>query len=298
MRQKIQQRVSSTVSGWLRILRLIWSNKAAGFGLSVLIFYILMAIVGPIILPYKPVIASVSNVYEPPKPWPPIYWFGTDNIGVPLLVDIVNGAPFVLEVSLLSALYTTIVGLVVGIVAGYKGGYADAALSFISQVLMTIPSLLLVLIIATFVHTSNPFILAGILSITGWTGLALAIRSQVLAMREYPYIEVSRVLGLSSSYIFFKEITPKIMPYVWINFILNMEGAVYAAVGLYFLGLLPYQNYNWGALINEALAYGAYYGGKAVFLLIIPVIFVTLYMVALIELAYGIDEVINPRIRK
>ncbi|KUO90274.1 MAG: hypothetical protein AT713_05765 [Caldivirga sp. JCHS_4] len=109
---------------------------------------------------------------------------------------------------------------------------------------------------------------------------------------------MSRVLGLSGSYILFKEITPKIMPYVWINFILNMEGAVYAAVGLYFLGLLPYQNYNWGALINQALSYGAYFGGRALLILVVPVVFVTLYMVALIELAYGIDEIINPRLRK
>ena len=288
----------NALRGTLRTLRLIWGNKAARFGLVVLLIYIAMAIIGPILLPYKPIIASSANVFQPPRLWPPLYWFGTDNVGVPLIVDIVNGAPFVLEISLLSALYTTVIGLVVGIVAGYKGGYADAALSFISQVLMTIPSLLLVMIIAAFIKTNNPFILAGILSITGWTGLALSVRSQVLAMREYPYIEVSRVLGLSSSYILFKEITPKIMPYIWINFILNMEGAVYAAVGLYFLGLLPYQNYNWGALINQALNYGAYYGGKALPMLVVPVIVVTLYMVALIELAYGIDEVINPRLRR
>ena len=291
-------RVEGILRGIGRTLRMIWSNKAARFGLLVLLFYVLMAAIGPIILPLKPVIASSANVFQPPRLWPPIYWFGTDNVGVPLTVDIVNGAPFVLEVSLLSALYTTVLGLLVGIVAGFKGGYTDAALSFISQVLMTIPSLLLVMIMATMIHTNNPFILAGILSITGWTGLALSVRSQILAMREYPYIEVSRVLGLSGSYILFKEITPKIMPYVWINFILNMEGAVYAAVGLYFLGLLPYQNYNWGALINQALSYGAYFGGRALPILVVPVVFVTLYMVALIELAYGIDEIINPRLRK
>ncbi len=291
-------RVEGVIRGIVSVLARIWSNKAARFGLSTLIFYILMATVGPLILPYKPVIASSVNVFQPPRLWPPIYWFGTDNVGEPLLVDIVNGAPFVLEVSLLTALYTTVLGLLVGIVAGFSGGYVDAALSFVSQVLMTIPSLLLVMIMATMIHTNNPLILSGILSITGWTGLALSVRSQILSMRELPYIEVSRVLGLSGGYILFKEITPKIMPYVWINFILNMEGAVYASVGLYFLGLLPFQNYNWGALISEALGYGAYYGGRALPILIVPVVFVTLYMVALIELAYGVDEVINPRLRK
>ncbi|KUO90273.1 MAG: hypothetical protein AT713_05760 [Caldivirga sp. JCHS_4] len=179
-------RVEGILRGIGRTLRMIWSSKAARFGLLVLLFYILMAAIGPIILPLKPVIASSTNVFQPPRLWPPIYWFGTDNVGVPLTVDIVNGAPFVLEVSLLSALYTTVLGLLVGIVAGFKGGYTDATLSFISQVLMTIPSLLLVMIMATMIHTNNPFILSGILSITGWTGLALSVRSQILAMREYP----------------------------------------------------------------------------------------------------------------
>ncbi|MBP1449664.1 MAG: ABC transporter permease [Thermoproteus sp.] len=279
-------------------LKLLWANKAARFGLLVVIAYVIMAALGPLVLPYKPTLAKPSEVLLPPQSWPPERWLGTDSIGQGILVDIVNGAPFVLLISFLAGLFTTAIGVAVGIIAGFLGKRVDAVLMVITDVLMTIPSFLLTIVIATMFRSSNPLFLAAILSITGWTGLARAVRSQILATRELPYIEVSKVLGLGTRYILFREILPQIAPYVWINLILNMEGAIYAAVGLYVLGLLPFQSYNWGVMINQALAYGAAYGGKAVWYLVFPVFFVTLYMIALIELAYGVDEIVNPRLRK
>ena len=287
------------LEGVRNALRLIWRNKAARFGLIVVLAYAVMAAVGPILLPYKPVsIPNPSEILLPPQPWPPSRWLGTDMLGQGILVDIVNGAPFVLEVSFLAGLFTTVIGLVVGLVAGYLGRVVDAVLMWITDILMTIPSLLLVVIIATMIKTENPFILAGILSITGWTGLARAVRSQVLALKNMPYIEAAKVLGLRTSYIIFREIMPPLMPYIWINLILNIEGAIYAAVGLYYLGLLPFKNYDWGAMINYALQLGAVYGTNAVWYLVFPVLFISLYMVALMELAYGIEEIVNPRVRR
>lgn len=293
--------VETTVSGGfqsaIKAVKLVLSNKAAKFGIFVIIFYVIFAIIGPVLLPYN-YRTNPAMALKPPRPWPPQYWFGTDYIGEPILVDLANGAPFILEVSFLAGLYTTVIGMVVGLVSGYFGGIVDAGIMLVNDALMTIPSLLLTVIVAVMVHTTNPFVLAGVLSITGWTGLARAVRSQVLASKEFPYIEVSRVLGLGWGYILFKEIMPSIMPYVWINLILNVEGSLYAAVGLYYLGLLPFDPTNWGYMINNALSLGAAYGSSALWYFLFPTIFVALYMVALIELAYGIDEAINPRLRK
>ncbi|AEA11643.1 binding-protein-dependent transport systems inner membrane component [Thermoproteus uzoniensis 768-20] len=282
-----------------RNFSLIWRSLPARFGLLVIIAYVVMAAVGPVLLPYKPVsFPNQSEILLPPQPWPPSMWLGTDMTGEGILVDIVNGAPFVLEVSFLAGLFTTLIGLAVGVVAGYLGRYVDAVLMWITDTLLTIPSLLLVVIIATMIKTENPLVLAGILSITGWTGLARAVRSQVLAIKNLPYIEAARVLGLGTGYILFREILPPLMPYIWINLILNVEGAIYAAVGLYYLGLLPFKNYDWGAMINFALQLGAVYGTNAVWYLLFPVLFISLYMVALMELAYGIEEIVNPRLRR
>ncbi|MGC8584093.1 MAG: ABC transporter permease [Thermoproteus sp.] len=282
-----------------RTFALLWRNRPARFGLVVVAAYVVMAAIGPLILPYEPVsFPKPSEILLPPQPWPPSRWLGTDMTGEGILVDIVNGAPFVLEVSFLAGLFTTLIGLAVGVVAGYLGRYVDAVLMWITDTLLTIPSLLLVVIIATMIKTENPLVLAGILSITGWTGLARAVRSQVLAIKNLPYIEAARVLGLGTGYILFREILPPLMPYIWINLILNVEGAIYAAVGLYYLGLLPFKNYDWGAMINFALQLGAVYGTNAVWYLLFPVLFISLYMVALMELAYGIEEIVNPRLRR
>nr|KJR72834.1 MAG: peptide ABC transporter permease [Thermoproteus sp. AZ2] len=280
-------------------LRLLWRSKAFKFGTIVLIGYVVMAVIGPILLPYRPPSApKPSEILQPPRPWPPVLWLGTDMLGVGILTDIVKGAPFVLEISFLAGLYTTLIGVVVGLVAGYFGRAVDSVLMWINDTLMTIPSILLVIIIATMIKTTNPFILAAILSVTGWTGLARAVRSQVLSVKSLPYIEVAKTLGLGDRYILFREIMPPLLPFIWINFMLNVEGAVYAAVGLYYLGLLPFKNYDWGAMISYALSLGAVYGTNAVWYFTFPVIFIILYMVAIIEMAYGVEEVINPRLRK
>jgi len=141
-------------------------------------------------------------------------------------------------------------------------------------------------------------VLAGVLSITGWTGLARAVRSQVLSIKQLPYMEVSKVLGLNWSYILFKEIMPQLIPFIWINLILNVESAIYATVGLFYLGLMPFTSNNWGFMISNAISLGAAYGTNALWYFIFPTLFVTLFMVGLIELAYGIDEIVNPRLRK
>jgi len=214
------------------------------------------------------------------------------------LVDIANEAPFIIEISFLASLYTTLIELVVGLISGYFGGIVDSIIMLFNDALLTIPSLLITVIVAVMVHTTSPLILAGVLSITGWTGLARSVRPQVLASKEYPYIEISKVLGLKWSYVLYKEILPTIVPYVWINLILNMEGSLYAAVGLYYLGLLPFNPTNWGYMISNALSLGAAYGSSAIWYFFFPTLFVVLFMVGLIELAYGIDEVINPRLRR
>ncbi len=282
----------------LDYLKLVWRNKKGRVGLLITIFYVLLGTIGPLIVP-KPVIVNIdpNMIFRAPM-LNPYYILGTGPIGDSILGDIVWGAPFILEVSFLAGLFTTLIGIAVGMISGYKGGVLDNVLMSINDIVMTMPSLILILIIATSLRTSNPLILAGILSISGWTGLARAIRSQILLMKNLPYVEVARTLGLGSLHIIFREIMPTVASYIAIHFIFNVEGALYAAIGLYFLGVLPVSQYNWGVMINEALQEGAIYGNSAIWFLLWPSIFVVMFMTGLIMLSYGIDEISNPRLRR
>ncbi|AAK42788.1 ABC transporter permease [Saccharolobus solfataricus] len=280
-------------------LRLLWDNKKSRVGLIITVFYILIAIFGQIIFPKTYSLPpSPTTIFMPPQLSNFYLIFGTGPFAESILVQIIQGAKSVIEISFLAGLFATLIGIVVGIIAGYLGGIIDNILMGITDIILTLPSLILIIIIVSAFKTSNPIFLSLILSITSWAGLARAVRSQVLVIRNSPAVEVLRVLGLSRKYIIFREVVPTLGSYIAIHYIFNVEAAVYAEVGLYYLGVLPYNPNNWGAMIQQALSYGAAAGGKAIYYLAFPTIVVAGFMSGLILLSYGIDEISNPRIRR
>lgn len=289
---------NKTLSELLYYIKILWMNVKARVGLLIILFYALVGIIGPHFVP-PPLVVNVqkSMVFLPPQLNNPYYWFGTGPLGQSTLAQLVYGTPSVLEVSFLAGLFATLIGMIVGIVSGFMKGIVDNILMGITDIVLTMPSIILILILATMIKTTNPFTLALILSITSWAGLARAIRSQVLSVSASPSIEVLKVLGVKRSYIIFNEIIPSLASYIAIHFIFNVEGAVYAEVGLFYLGVLPYQPNNWGEMIENAINSGALVGGRAVWYFLFPTITVTFYMIGLILLSYGIDEISNPRIR-
>ncbi|QXJ31277.1 ABC transporter permease [Saccharolobus shibatae] len=279
-------------------LWLVWKNKKSRVGLIITVFYILIAVFGEIIFPTTYSLhPSSTTIFMPPQLSNFYLIFGTGPFAESILVQIIQGAESVIEVSFLAGLFATLIGIAVGIVAGYLGGIIDDILMGITDIVLTLPSIILLIVVVSAFKTSNPIILSLILSITSWAGLARAVRSQVLVIRNSPTIEVLRVLGLSRGYIIFREVVPTLGSYIIIHYIFNVEAAVYAEVGLYYLGVLPYNPNNWGAMIQQALSYGAALGGKAIYYLAFPTVAVVGFMSGLILLSYGIDEISNPRIR-
>ncbi|WP_338604381.1 ABC transporter permease [Sulfolobus tengchongensis] len=279
-------------------LILLWKNKKSRIGLIIVVFYILIAVFGQIIFPKTYSLQpSPSTIFMPPQISNFYLIFGTGPFAESILVQIIQGAESVVEISFLAGLFATLIGIAVGIVAGYVGGIVDNILMGITDIILTLPSLILIIIIVSAFKTSNPIFLSLILSITSWAGLARSVRSQVLVIRNSPTIEVLKVLGLTRRYIIFREVVPTLGSYIAIHYIFNVESAVYAEVGLYYLGVLPYNPNNWGAMIQQALSYGAALGGKAVYYLFFPTVAIIGFMAGLILLSYGIDEITNPRIR-
>ncbi|BFH72061.1 ABC transporter permease [Sulfurisphaera javensis] len=279
-------------------LKLIWRNKKSRVGLIIILFYIILAYIMPYFVP-PPIVTSVnpSKEFLPPQLNNPYYILGTGPIGESILANIVYGGGFIIDVAVLAGLFTTLIGILVGIIAGYIGGFTDTILMAINDIVMTLPSLVVLLILAAMIRTTNPIIIALILSSMNWVGLARSIRSQVLLLKSMQYIEIARMLGLSRFHIIFREIIPNLGSYIAIHYIFNVESALYAAVGLYFLGVLPVNPNNWGFMISNALNMGLIYGGKGVWYLIFPSLAVIGLMYGLMLLSYGIDEITNPRLR-
>jgi peptide/nickel transport system permease protein len=273
--------------------RICKSDKSAFIGGTVVLIYLLIAIFGPIFV-HLGTEQNPANAYLSPSWQHPL---GTDFLGQDVLTELVLGTRPVLEVGLLAAFFAVGVGVIVGLASGYLGGAIDMALMRIADVFLTIPGLPLVIVIASIIRTSSPIVLAGIIAITAWAGLARAVRSQALSLRTSDFIEAAKVQGLPLRNMIGRQLLPNVGPYVAINFLLAVTGAIYAEVGLFLLGVAPVSGVNWGIMINLAMGNGALYTPKSMLYLFSPMAAIVLLQVALVFFARALDQIFNPRLR-
>jgi len=263
-------------------------------GLGILLLYLFMAVIGPML--YPAILApNPSRIYMPPSWTDPL---GTDYAGRSVLALVVIGTRPILEVAVMAALFVVVLGGLVGLLAGFLGGVLDMVLMRVTDVFLTVPSLPLLILIASIAVLTNPLLIAALLSVTAWGGLARAIRSQVLSYREREYIEAARSLNLGTYHIVVREITPNLMPYIIMNLMLSVTGAIYAEVGLFYLGVLPFKSNNWGVMLNLAYTQGgAMYSSRSILYLISPMAAILILQLGIVMILRFLEEVFNPRLR-
>jgi len=276
----------------------IWNvfnkRKMRMVGLFLLLMFICMALFGPMIYPHAPAVHP-DELYLPPS-WN--HLLGTDYAGRNILPQIVLGARNVLYVAVMAAIFTVAIGTLVGLAAGYLGPTVDTILMRITDMFLTIPSIALILILAVTIGMSNYFVMAGILSFAAWGGMARAIRSMVLSVRERSFVEVSQGLGMSRWYIIIKEILPNLLPYIVVHLMLALTGAVYGEVGLFFLGVVPFKSDNWGVMLNFATGgSGAMYSTRSLMFLASPILAIVLLQTGIVLCTDAVNELVDPRLR-
>lgn len=275
--------------------RIVWSDWRARVGASILLLYILMGTVGTLVIePPNP--NSGKRLLMPFQTWK--FPLGTDALGQGIFAQIVHATPAMLKMITAGAIFSTAVATVVGTLSGYKGGWLDSLLMGVADVMMTIPGLPLIIVVAAIIEPRNPFVVGILLTINGWAGLARSLRSQVLTLRDDAYVEASRTMNVSTWKILSKDIIPNLMPFVAVNFVGTARAVIFSSVGLYFLGILPFSNLNWGVMMN--LAYktaGSLYTWKTAHWLLLPMFTIVLLSFGLILLAQGTDQIFNPRVR-
>lgn len=271
----------------------IWKNKMSRVGLIILIIFLAMAILGPIFL--KAPRADYMHRLQGPSAQ---HLLGTDYAGKDTLVQLVLGAKDVLLVAFFAGVISVTIACIVGIVSGLLGGKVDTILSLITNVVVTIPSFPITMVLSMIISVSNPFMFGLVLSIQSWAGLAKAIRSQVLIIKNKEFIEASRILGISTFNIIVNDVIPNIVSYIAVNFISMMKEAIMAAVGLMYLGLVPFQGNHWGMMIQLSLTVsGAMMGSGAIVYFLAPVVCIILFQLGCYLFATGLDEALNPRLR-
>lgn len=274
--------------------RIMWADFRTRVGAAIVLVYLLMGTVGVVLYPVPRLNAAPQLVgaFQNLD-----YVLGTTSTGQDLLGLIIHSTPFMLKMVIAGAVFTTVMSVVIGTVSGYKGGRIDRVLMALSDIALVIPGLPLVIVLAIVIQPENPFVVGVLLTINGWAGLARSVRSEVISLRNEAYIEASGVMGMSTSSIILKDILPNIMPYVLINFMQAGRNVIFASVGLYYLGLLPFSGLNWGVILNTAQKSGALTGLKSIHWIMVPVITISGLVFGLVYFSQGLDRIFNPRIR-
>jgi peptide/nickel transport system permease protein len=264
-------------------------------GMCVLLFFALMAIFGPYIYS-GPLAVDPNNIYAGPSAQ---HWLGTDFAGSDVLQEIVIGARYVLETAALAALCTGAIGTGVGLLAGYHRGKTDSALMRLTDFVLTIPGLPLLVVLSTIWSFGKPYEMAVALGVTGWGGVARAVRSQTLSLRERGFLEAARGLGLSNRHVIVKELLPNLAPFVAMNMLLAVIAFIGAEVTLFFLGVVPFSSSNWGVMLNQAVfSGGAMQSTAALTYLLSPLTCIVLITVGVVLFLDAVDELFNPRLRE
>jgi peptide/nickel transport system permease protein len=268
-------------------------NPKLLFGLTVEVLLVLAAIIAPFFAKYAPLTTTNMPVQHPGS----TFWLGTDLNGYDMYSQLTNGLRESYLIGALGALFATIVGLVIGFLAGWRGGWLDEILQLITNVLVMIPSLVLLIVIGSYLTSRSILFEGTFIGLTTWPWVARAVRAQTFTLRSREYVDLARLSGKRPVSIIVKEIAPNMASYLFLVIILLFGSSMLIAASYDFLGLGPSQTVSLGYMMNQAASNSAlFYHMWWVF--IPPGAVLTLMVFALLIANVGLDEVFNPKLRE
>jgi peptide/nickel transport system permease protein len=262
-------------------------NKLAIFGLTVLSAFILLAIFAPLVAPYHPDEIVESETLPPSFK----HLFGTDDLGRDIFSRALYGARISLSVGLIAVSISILIGTLMGACAGYFGGATDGIIMRFVDVMLSFPSIFLILAIQVML-TPSIYNVMLVIGLTSWMGVARLVRGEYLKIRELSYVEAARSIGCSNFRIIFKHILPNAQTPIVVAATLGMAGAILTESALSFLGLgvqppMP----SWGNMLMDAQAYMR----DAAWMAIIPGLLILMAVLSLYFVGEGLRETLDVR---
>jgi len=267
----------------------------AKVGAILLGFFVLVAIIGPLVTPYDPSYQnpSLSASMNAPSA---AHLLGTTQTGQDVLSQLLVGIRLTLELAIIVGVVATVLAVIVGVAAAYLGGFWDEFLSLITNVFLVIPALPLLIILLGYPSLRGEWPTIIVLSILGWPWGARVIRAQTLAIRGRDFVAASQETGERTWRIITSEIIPNEVSLIAASFVNTVLYAIGASVALAFIGLADLNSWSLGTMLywaesQQALQLGAWWW------FVPPGLAVALIGMALVLVNTGIDELGNPRLR-
>ena len=227
----------------------------------------------------------------------PEHPLGTENSGRDMLALLIVGTPRTVGVGVIAASFGMGVGIILGFLAGFLGGWVDDVIRLATDVTITIPALVVLIVIQSVFPRVDLLTFALLIALFAWPRPTRFIRAQVLTMRESGYVQMARLSGVPVRDIMFREIMPNLLPYLAASYIGNTAGAILTAIGLEVLGFGPQRIPSLGVALYFSIEAAAlirnmwWWWG-------LPTIILVIVFIALLLINLGLDEIANPRLRK
>jgi peptide/nickel transport system permease protein len=276
-----------------RIAATIWAERKARIGLVFLAAGVLAALLAPVVSPYSPTDNSFARSLPPSA----THLLGTTGSGQDAFSQLLWGARVSLLVAFSAGALATVIAVVVGLLAGYLPGLADEVLSFVTNLVLVIPNLVLMIVLAVYLAGGGVKVIILVVVVTGWATGARVIRSQAATLRARDFVALAQFGGERLHRIVFREVLPNMTSLVAANFCAAATAAVLGEAGLEFLGLGDPSTVSWGTMLYWAQNNGALLTGQWA-LILAPGLAIALLAGSLSLVNFGVDALSNPRLRE
>jgi oligopeptide transport system permease protein len=280
-----------SLSAWQDSWQRLKQNKMAMTALIVMIVIVLAAIAGPWVSNFNYYSNDLLNSNKPPSSE---HWFGTDDLGRDIFVRTWYGARISLTVGLAAAAIDLIFGVIYGGIMGFFGGRVDSIMNKFSEILYSIPYLLVVILLLVVMEPSLWTIILA-LTITGWITMSWIVRGEIMQLKNREFVLASRSMGAGSKRLLFRHLLPNAVGPIIVTITLSVPNAIFAEAFLSFLGLgVQAPVASLGSMINDALTGWLYYPWRFLF----PAVLISLTMLSFNIFGDGLRDALDPKLKK
>ncbi|MCD7814172.1 MAG: ABC transporter permease [Lachnospiraceae bacterium] len=270
-----------------KLRRMCKQNKLAAFSAVIILIILLMAVFAPVIAPYGEAEQDLLNRLQAPSA---AHWLGTDELGRDVFSRLLYGARVSLSIGIIPSIISLLIGIFLGLTAGYFGGWYDYIVMRLADVMLSVPSLLMAMVVMYTLGSSITSLFIALI-IVDWASVARVVRSQTLSLKESEYVEAARSIGVGRFTIMIRHILPNCIPSLIVLFTLNVPSAILSESSLSFLGIgVQPPAASWGLIVNQAKQFLF----TQPWLCLAPCIAIMIVVLAFNFLGDGLRDVLDP----